>query len=49
MVEMAPNRLTETGVVCLDEERTASMVTNLTVVLCGDQPPSAGGEHRLAL
>jgi regulator of protease activity HflC (stomatin/prohibitin superfamily) len=40
MVEMALNRLTENGVVTLDEERTASMVSNLMVVLCGDQPPS---------
>ncbi|HEV2369182.1 MAG TPA: SPFH domain-containing protein [Acidimicrobiales bacterium] len=40
MVEMALNRLTENGVVALDEERTASMVSNLMVVLVGDQPPS---------
>ena len=40
MVEMALNRLNEGGVVSLDEERTASMVSNLMVVLCGDQPPS---------
>jgi len=40
MVEMALNRLTEQGVVHLDEERTAAMVSNLMVVLCGDQPPS---------
>jgi SPFH domain / Band 7 family len=40
MVEMALNRLTEGGVVSLDEERTASMVSNLMVVLCSDQPPS---------
>jgi regulator of protease activity HflC (stomatin/prohibitin superfamily) len=40
MVEMALNRLTENGVVSLDEERTASMVSNLVVVLCGDQPAS---------
>ncbi len=40
MVEMALNRLTENGVVSLDEERTASMVSNLMVVLCGDQPAS---------
>jgi SPFH domain / Band 7 family len=40
MVEMALDRLTESGVVSLDEERTASMVSNLMVVLCGDQPPS---------
>ena len=40
MVEMALNRLSDGGVVSLDEERTASMVSNLMVVLCGDQPPS---------
>jgi SPFH domain / Band 7 family len=40
MVEMALSRLTEGGVVTLDEERTAAMVSNLMVVLCGDQPPS---------
>jgi regulator of protease activity HflC (stomatin/prohibitin superfamily) len=40
MVEMALNRLSEGGVVSLDEERKASMVSNLMVVLCGDQPPS---------
>ena len=40
MVEMALTRLTEQGVVELDEERTAAMVSNLMVVLCGDQPPS---------
>ena len=40
MVEMALNRLAEGGVVTLDEERTAAMVSNLMVVLCGDQPPS---------
>jgi hypothetical protein len=40
MVELALNRLTENGVVELDEERKASMVSNLMVVLCGDQPPS---------
>jgi hypothetical protein len=38
MVEMALTRLTEDGVVALDEERTASMVSNLMVVLCGEQP-----------
>jgi len=37
---MALSRLTEKGVVELDGERTASMVSNLMVVLCGDQPPS---------
>ncbi len=40
MVEMALSRLNEGGVVSLDEERTAAMVSNLMVVLCGDQPPS---------
>ncbi len=40
MVEMALSRLTEKRIVELDEERTASMVSNLMVVLCGDQPPS---------
>jgi SPFH domain / Band 7 family len=40
MVEMALNRLSEGSVVSLDEERTAAMVSNLMVVLCGDQPPS---------
>jgi regulator of protease activity HflC (stomatin/prohibitin superfamily) len=38
MVELALNRLNENGVVALDEERTATMVSNLMVVLCGDQP-----------
>ena len=40
MVEMALNRLSEGQVVELDEERKASMVSNLMVVLCGDQPPT---------
>ncbi len=40
MVELALNRLAEHGVVDLDEERKASMVSNLMVVLCGEQPPS---------
>jgi regulator of protease activity HflC (stomatin/prohibitin superfamily) len=40
MVELALNRLTEDGVVSLDEERTASMASNLMVVLCAEQPPS---------
>jgi hypothetical protein len=40
MVELALARLTEDGVVSLDEERTASMVSNLMVVLCGEQPAS---------
>ncbi|MBO0883001.1 MAG: SPFH domain-containing protein [Mycobacterium sp.] len=40
MVELALNRLAQTEVVDLDEERKASMVSNLMVVLCGDQPPT---------
>jgi regulator of protease activity HflC (stomatin/prohibitin superfamily) len=40
MVEMALDRLNERGIVELDEERKAAMVSNLMVVLCGDQPPS---------
>jgi regulator of protease activity HflC (stomatin/prohibitin superfamily) len=40
MVELALARLAENDVVELDEERKASMVSNLMVVLCGDQPPS---------
>ena len=34
-VEMALNRLNEGGMVELDEERKAAMVSNLLVVLCG--------------
>jgi hypothetical protein len=40
MVEMALDRLNERHIVDLDEERKAAMVSNLMVVLCGDQPPS---------
>jgi SPFH domain / Band 7 family len=40
MVELALDRLAEHDVVDLDEERKATMVSNLLVVLCGDQPPS---------
>lgn len=36
MVEMALDRLNENGVVDLDEERKAAMVSNLLVVLCGN-------------
>jgi len=38
MVEMALERLDEHKTVALDEERKASMVTNLLVVLCGHEP-----------
>lgn len=37
MVEMALEELKKTGVVELDEERRAAMVSNLLVVLCGDR------------
>ena len=40
MVEMALARLEEHGIVELDEERKAAMVSNLLVVLCADQPAS---------
>jgi hypothetical protein len=40
MVELALAGLGERGIVDLDEERRAAMVTNLMVVLCGDQPPT---------
>lgn len=36
MVEMALERLNENGIVDLDEERKAAMVSNLLVVLCGN-------------
>jgi regulator of protease activity HflC (stomatin/prohibitin superfamily) len=36
MVEMALNELSEKSVVTLDEERKASMVSNLLVVLCSE-------------
>jgi hypothetical protein len=38
MVDMALERLEEGGIVELDEERNAAMVSNLMVVICGDQP-----------
>jgi len=37
MVEMAIEQLSKKGVVDLDEERKAAMVSNLMVVLCGDK------------
>ncbi|NLB59213.1 MAG: SPFH domain-containing protein [Gammaproteobacteria bacterium] len=37
MVEMALEELQKSGVVSLDEERKAAMVSNLLVVLCGDR------------
>jgi regulator of protease activity HflC (stomatin/prohibitin superfamily) len=40
MVEMALSMLSEKEIVHLDEERKAAMVSNLMVVLCGEQPAS---------
>jgi regulator of protease activity HflC (stomatin/prohibitin superfamily) len=37
MVEMALDQLSKRGVVQLDEERKAAMVSNLLVVLCGER------------
>jgi len=37
MVEMALEKLNENGIVELDEERKAAMVSNLLVVLCGNR------------
>ncbi len=38
MVKMALDQLSEEQIVTLDEERKASMVSNLLVVLCADEP-----------
>jgi hypothetical protein len=38
MVDMALKMIEKEGIVKLDEERKASMVSNLLVVLCSDQP-----------
>ncbi len=40
MVDLALASLDERGIVELDEERKAAMVSNLLVVLCADQPAS---------
>ncbi|WP_169921803.1 SPFH domain-containing protein [Spirosoma rigui] len=40
MVELALERLEKNGVVSLDEERKAAMVSNLLVVLCGEKSVS---------
>ena len=37
MVEMALEKLEEGGMVKLDDERKAAMVSNLLVVLCGNK------------
>jgi hypothetical protein len=39
MVEMALDKLSERKIVKLDDERRASMVSNLLIVLCGDRGP----------
>jgi hypothetical protein len=38
MVDMALKLIEKDNIVVLDEERKASMVSNLLVVLCSDQP-----------
>ena len=38
MVKMALDKLAEDGIVELDEEKKAAMVSNLLVVLCADEP-----------
>ena len=40
MVEMALEQLSEKGIIDLDEEKKAAMVSNLMVVLCGDKDPN---------
>lgn len=40
MVQMALDKLKENNVVEMDNERKAAMVSNLLVVLCGDEPAS---------
>lgn len=38
MVKIALDKISDDGIVKLDEERKAAMVSNLLVVLCGDEP-----------
>ncbi len=40
MVEMALEQLSVKGIIDLDEEKKAAMVSNLMVVLCGDKDPN---------
>jgi hypothetical protein len=40
MVEMALEQLSVKGIINLDEEKKAAMVSNLMVVLCGDKDPN---------
>ena len=37
MVQMALDMLSQRGIVALDDERKAAMVSNLLVVLCGER------------
>ena len=50
MVKMALDHLSEDGVVEMNEDRKAAMVSNLLVVLCGDEPAqpvvNAGAETK---
>ena len=49
MVKMALDKLSEGKIVELDEEKKATMVSNLLVVLCADEPAhpviNSGTEH----
>ncbi len=49
MVHMALEQLAEKGVVQLDEERKAAMVSNLLVVLCGERGTQPDRQHRHAV
>ena len=40
MVQMALEQLSEKEIVDFDEDKKASMVSNLMVVLCGDKDPT---------
>jgi hypothetical protein len=40
MVEMALEKLSERGIVHLDDEKKAAMVSNLMIVLCGEKSVS---------
>ena len=46
MVEMALTSLAHKGIVTLDEERKAAMVSNLLVVLCGERARAADRQRR---
>ena len=38
MVKMALDKIEDQGVVTLDQDKKAAMVSNLLVILCGDEP-----------